>query len=92
MKGPDKIPESQLNEVETGKIPEKEFRIMIMKMIQDLRKTMEKMQKMSTNDIEEQNNKQTEKNNKLEGINSRITEREEWINHLEDRMMEMKSS
>ena len=61
----------------TGKIPEKEFRIMIMKMIQNLRKTMEKMQKMSTNDIEEQNNKQTEKNNKLEGINSRITEREE---------------
>ena len=61
----------------TGKIPENEFRIMIMKMIQNLRKTMEKMQKMSTNDIEEQNNKQTEKNNKLEGINSRITEREE---------------
>ena len=28
-------------------------------------------------------------NNTLEGINSRITEEEEWINDLEDRMMEI---
>ena len=28
-------------------------------------------------------------NNTLEGINSRITESEEWINDLEDRMMEI---
>ena len=51
MKGPDKIPESQLNEVEIGKLPEKKFRIMIMKMIQDLRKTLEKMQKIFTKDL-----------------------------------------
>ena len=38
-----RIPEKQLNRVEIGKFPEKE--IMIVKMIQDLRKTMEKMQK-----------------------------------------------
>ena len=31
---------------------------------------------------------QTEMNNTLEGINSRITEAEEWINDLEDRMVE----
>ena len=43
MKGQDKIPEKQLNEVEIGNLPEKEFRIMIVKMIQDLWKTMEKM-------------------------------------------------
>ena len=91
MKGPDKIPESQLNEVEIGKLPEKKFRIMIMKMIQDLRKTLEKMQKISTKDIKELSNKQTEMNNTLEGINSRITERE-WINDLEEKMVEMKSS
>ena len=41
MKGQDKTPEKQLNEVEIGKLPEKEFRIMIMKMIQDLGKTVE---------------------------------------------------
>ena len=34
----DKTPEKQLNEVEIGNLPEKEFRIMIVKMIQDLRK------------------------------------------------------
>ena len=36
MKRQDKIPEQQLNEVEIGNLPEKEFRIMIVKMIQDL--------------------------------------------------------
>ena len=43
----DKTPEKKLNEVEIGNLPEKEFRIMIVKMIQDLRKRMEaKMEKM----------------------------------------------
>ena len=37
--------------MEIGKVSEKEFRIMIVKMIQDLRKTMEKMQKMFTTDL-----------------------------------------
>ena len=41
MKGQDKIQEKQLNEVELGNLPEKEFRIMIVKMIQDLGKRME---------------------------------------------------
>ena len=39
MKEQDKTPEKQLNEVEIGKLPEKEFRIMIVKMIQDLLRT-----------------------------------------------------
>ena len=34
-------------------------------------------------------NKQTEKNNTLEGINSRITEAAEWIDDLGDRMVEI---
>ena len=93
MKGQDKTPEKQLNEVEIGNLPEKEFRIMIVKMIQDLRKRMEakieKMQEMFTKDLQELKNKQTEMNNTLEGINSRITEAEERINDLEDRMVEI---
>ena len=36
MKEQDTTPEKQLNEVEIGNLPEKEFRIMIVKMIQDL--------------------------------------------------------
>ena len=48
--------------MEIGNFPEKEFRIMIVKMIQDLRKRMEakieKMQEMFTKDLEELKNKQ----------------------------------
>ena len=58
MKGQDKTPENQLKEVEKGNLPEKEFRIMIVKTIQDLGKTMEKMQEMFTKDIEELKHKQ----------------------------------
>ena len=78
MKGQDKIPDKQLNEMETGNLPEKEFRIMIVKMIQDLRKRIEakieKMQEMFTKDLQELKNKQREINNTLEGTDSRITE------------------
>ena len=56
MKGQDKIPEKQLNEVETGNFPEKEFRIVIVKMIQDLGKRMEKMKETLTKDLEELKN------------------------------------
>ena len=56
MKRQNKTPEKQPKEVETGNLPEKEFRIMIVKMIQDLGKRMEakieKMQEMFTKDIE----------------------------------------
>ena len=57
-------------------------------MIQDLGKTMEKMQEMFTKDLEELKNKQTEMNNTLQGIN-RITEAEEQIHNLKDRMAEI---
>ena len=42
MKGQDKTPEKQLNEVEIGNLPEKEFRIVMLKMVQDLKKTKNK--------------------------------------------------
>ena len=57
-------------------------------MFQDLRETM-KMQEMFTKALEELKNKESEMNNTLEGINSRITEAKEWINDLEDRMMKI---
>ena len=64
MKEQDKTLEKQLNEVEIGNLPEKEFRIMIVKMIQDLRKRMEarieKMQEMFHKDLEELKNKKTD--------------------------------
>jgi len=75
--------------VEIGNLPEKEFRKMIVKMIQGLRKTMEKMQEMFIKDLQELKKEQTETNNTLEGISNRITEAEEQINELEDRMVEI---
>ena len=69
MKEQDKTPEKQLNELEIGYLPEKEFRIMIVKMIQDLRKRMEakieKMQEMFKKHLQELKNKQTEMNNTI---------------------------
>ena len=60
MKEQDKTPEKQPNEVDIGNLPEKEFRIMIVRMIQDLGKRMEakieKMQEISNKDIEELKN------------------------------------
>ena len=57
----DKTPE---NELEIGNLPEKEFRIMIVKMIQDLGKRMEakneKMQEMFNKKLEELKNKNRE--------------------------------
>ena len=38
MKEHDKTPEKQLKEVEIGNLPEKDFKIMIVKMFQDLGK------------------------------------------------------
>ena len=64
MKEQDKTPEKQWNELEIGNLPEKEFRIMIVKMIQDLGKRMEakieKMQGMFNKDLEELKNKHLE--------------------------------
>ena len=81
MKGQGKIPEKQLNNVKRGNLPEEEYRIMIVKMIQDFGKRMEtkieKMQQMFTEDLEYLKNKQIEMKNILEGINGRITEVEE---------------
>ena len=61
MKEKEKSPENKtkLNEVEIGNLLGKEFRIMIVTMIQDLRKGMQKRQEMFTKDIEERK-KQTD--------------------------------
>ena len=78
MKEQDKTPEEQLSEVEIGNHLEKEFRIMIVKMIQDLRKRMEvrikKKEEMSNKDLEELKNKQTEMNNTISEVKNTLEE------------------
>ena len=78
------IVENFLNiEKETVKLPEKEFRVMIVKMIKNLKNKVEKMQESINKDLEELKNKHAERSNAiteikntLEGINSRISETE----------------
>ena len=90
--------EVQINEEEVGKLPEKKFRIMIVKMIKNLENEMEKMQESINKKLEELKNKHTETNNIiteskniLEGINSRISEAEEQISELKENMAEITS-
>ena len=96
MKEQGKNPSDQTNEEERGSLPEKEFRVMIVKMTQNLGNRMEKIKEMVNKDLEELKSKQTMMNNtineiknSLQGINSRITEAEERISDLEDKIVEI---
>ena len=91
-----KNPPDQTNEEEIGSLTEKEFRVMIVKMIQNLGNRMEKIQEMFNKNLEELKSKETMMNNtineiknSLEGINSRITETEERISDLVDKIVEI---
>ena len=84
------------NEEEIGSLPEKEFRIMIVRMIRNLGNRIDKMQETFNKDVEElKRNQATMKNTineikyTLDGINSRITEPEERISDQEDTMVEI---
>ena len=52
--------QDQINKEEIGKLLEKEFRMMIVKMIKNLEHRMEKTQESINKDLEELKNKHTE--------------------------------
>ena len=100
MKEKGRNSQDQINKQEISNILEREFRLMIVKMLQRVENKMEKMKETIdhvntiTKEIEETKNKQTEMNNTIteikatpEGTNSRITEAENWISELEDIMV-----
>ena len=64
--------EVQISEEEISKLPEKEFRIMIVKMIKNLENKMEKMQESISKDLEELKNKHTETSNRVMEIKSTL--------------------
>ena len=64
--------EAQINEEETGKLSEKEFRIMIVQMIKNLEKKMEKMQESINKDLEELKNKHAETNSTITEIKNTL--------------------
>ena len=74
MKEQGKTPSHQANEEETGSLPEKEFRAMIVKMIQNLGNRMEKIQEMFNKDLEELKSKQTMMSNKINEIKNSLKE------------------
>ena len=101
VKEHDKGPQNQTKEEEIGSLPEKELRVMIVKNIQNLenkmklqivwrqglrrcKKSLTRTQKKQSQSI--MNNAITEINNTLEGPNSRITEAEDTLSKVEDRM------
>ena len=53
MKKQGKNPQDHTNEEEIGSLPEKEFRVMVVKMIQNLRNRIDKMQETFNKDLEE---------------------------------------
>ena len=96
MKEQGKNPPDQTNEEEIGSLPEKEFRVMIVNMIQNLGNRIEKMEGNFNKHLEELKSKQKMKNNTIneiknspEGINSRLTGAEERITDLEDKIVEI---
>ena len=96
MKEKGKNPPEQKNEEEISSLPEKDFRVMIVKMIPNPGNRMEKVQETINKDLEELKSKQTMLNNTvneikndLQGINIRKTEAEEQISDLEDKIVEI---
>ena len=84
------------SEEEIGSLPEKESRKMIVRMIQNLGNRIDKMQETFNKDLEKLKRNQAmmkktinEIKNILEGINSRITEAEERVSDLEDKIVEI---
>ena len=68
MKEQTRNTEVQINEEEIGKLTEKEFRIMIVKMTKNLENKTEKMQESINKDLEELKNKHTETKNTITEI------------------------
>ena len=96
MKEQGKNPPDLTNEEEIGSLPEKEFSIMTVNIMQNLGNRMEKIQEAFHKKLEELKSKPTMMNNTIneiknsrEGINSRITEAEERISDLEDKIVEI---
>uniref|UniRef100_A0A8D0YMP0 L1 transposable element RRM domain-containing protein n=1 Tax=Sus scrofa TaxID=9823 RepID=A0A8D0YMP0_PIG len=100
MREKGKTPENQLSDEEILSLQEKDFRLLMLKMMQDignkLEAKMDNLQETLTKEIqdiklkqEEMQNTITEIKNSLEAANSRTQEAEERISKMEDRLVEI---
>ena len=96
----DKSPPNQTKEEEIGRLPEKEFRIMIAKMIQNLENKMElqisrletrieKIQEIFNKDLEEIRKSQLIMNNAITEIKSTLEGTNSRITEAEERISEV---
>ena len=99
VKGHDKCPPNQTTEEEIGSLPEKKFRIIIVKMIQNLENKMmlqidsletrtEKMQEMFNKDLEKIKRTQIKMNNAINEIKITLEGIKSRIRETEDRISE----
>ena len=97
VKEHDKCPPNQTKEEEIGSLPEKEFRIMMVKMIQNLENKMElqinsletrteKMQEMFNKDLEEIKKSQYIMSNAINEIKNSLEGTNSKITEAEDRI------
>ena len=97
IKEHNKYPQNQTKEDEIGSLPEREYRIMILKMIQNLENKMElqinrletrveKMQEMFNKDLEEIRKSQSVMNNAITEIKSNLEGTKGRITEAEDRL------
>ena len=100
VKEHEKCPPSQTKEEEIGNLPEKEFRIMIIKMIQNLENKMElqinsletkteKIQELFNKDLEEIKKSQLQMNNAMNEIKNTLEGTKSRITEAEDRISEV---
>ena len=97
MKEQGKTSENELNKVKINNLPDKEFKVMIIKMLNELgRRRMDEHSEDFNKEVEnikknqaELKNTITEMKNALEGINSRLDDTEEWVSKLEDQVVEI---
>ena len=100
VKEHEKCPPNQTKEEEIGNLPEKEFRMMIIKMIQNLENKMElqinslgtrieKMQEMFNNDLREIKESQFKMNKAINEIKNTLEGTKSEITETEDRISEV---
>ena len=100
LKEHNKCPANQTNEEGIGSLPEKEFRIMIVKMIQNLENKMElqknsleirteRMQEMFSKDLEEIKKSQSIMNDAITEIKNALEGTNSRINEADDKISEV---
>ena len=83
MKEQTRNTEVQINEEEIYKLPEKEFRIMIIKMIKNLENKMQKIQESINKDLEELKNKHKRQTTQL--LKLKILQKESVAEYLKQK-------